>query len=113
MPDVGYFPAGESILRRVHEERAVGLLYGQRALLMQATHPVAFTGLVGETGGLDAPFKRLARTAQIMGAVYFGSCGGGGRGAARGRELPAPGGGATDRAPRPHPAGAPRARGRP
>src|SRR3954464_4156088 len=71
--DRGYFPSGESVLRLVHEERAVGLLYGQRALLMQATHPVAFTGLIGETSGLDAPFKRLARTAQIMEAVYFGS----------------------------------------
>jgi uncharacterized protein (DUF2236 family) len=70
--DRSYFPAGESILRRVHRERAVGLLYGQRALLMQATHPVAFTGLVGSTTGLDAPFKRLVRTAKTMEAVYFG-----------------------------------------
>jgi uncharacterized protein (DUF2236 family) len=69
----GYFPAGESVLRHVHEQRAVGLLYGQRALLMQATHPVAFTGLIGQTSGLDAPFKRLARTAQAMEAVFFGS----------------------------------------
>jgi uncharacterized protein (DUF2236 family) len=71
--DRGYFPAGESVLRHVHEQRAVGLLYGQRALLMQATHPVAFTGLVGRTTGLDAPFKRLARTAQAMETVFFGS----------------------------------------
>src|SRR3954463_14629078 len=69
----GYFPAGESVLRRVHGERAVGLLYGQRALLMQATHPVAFPGFVGTTSGLHAPFERLARTAQIMETVYFGS----------------------------------------
>src|SRR3954454_3381560 len=55
----GYFPAGESMLRRVHGERAVGLLYGQRALLMQATDPLAFTGLIGSTGGLHAPFERL------------------------------------------------------
>lgn len=68
-----YFPAGESILRRVHRERAVGLLYGQRALLLQATHPVAFTGLVGSTTGLDAPFRRLVRTAKTMESVYFGS----------------------------------------
>src|SRR5690349_24543377 len=62
----GYFPAGESVLRHVHEQRAVGLLYGQRALLMQATDAVAFTGLLGHTTGLSAPFKRLARTAQAM-----------------------------------------------
>src|SRR3954451_7338988 len=69
--EAGYFPAGESVLRRVHGERAVGLLYGQRALLMQATHPVAFTGLVGSTSGLHAPFERLVRTAKIMETVYF------------------------------------------
>src|SRR6476469_8627015 len=69
----GYFPPGESVLRQVHGERAVGLLYGQRALLMQATDPLAFTGLIGNTGGLHAPFERLARTAQLMEKVYFGT----------------------------------------
>src|SRR4051795_6796361 len=68
----GYFPAGESMLRRVHGERAVGLLYGQRSLMMQATDPLAFTGMMGSTGGLHAPFERLARTAQLMEKVYFG-----------------------------------------
>src|SRR5436853_7769807 len=68
----GYFPAGESMLRRVHGERAVGLLYGQRALLMQATDPLAFTGVLGSTGGLDSPFERLAPTARLMEQVYFG-----------------------------------------
>jgi uncharacterized protein (DUF2236 family) len=71
--DAGYFPPGESVLRRVHEERAVGLLYGQRSLLLQATHPVAFTGLLSSTRGTPAPFQRLARTAKIMETVYFGS----------------------------------------
>jgi len=71
--DNGYFPPGESVLRRVHEERAVGLLYGQRALLLQATHPVAFTGLLASTTGTDAPFQRLARTAKVMETVFFGT----------------------------------------
>jgi uncharacterized protein (DUF2236 family) len=71
--DVGYFPRGESVLRRVHEERAVGLLYGQRSLLLQATHPVAFTGLLASTDGTPAPFQRLVRTAKMMEAVYFGT----------------------------------------
>jgi uncharacterized protein (DUF2236 family) len=71
--DVGYFPPGESVLRRVHEERAVGLLYGQRSLLLQATHPVAFTGLLASTDGTPAPFQRLARTAKIMESIYFGT----------------------------------------
>jgi uncharacterized protein (DUF2236 family) len=113
MRDDGYFPPGESILRRVHEERAVGLLYGQRALLMQATHPVAFTGLVGATAGLEAPFKRLARTAQTMEAVYFGSREEADRVTSRVRRMHAHVRGATDRAAGPHPAGSEYAADRP
>ena len=51
----------------------VGFTYGQRALLIQATHPLAFAGLMANTRGLEAPFKRLAHTAEIMERVYFGS----------------------------------------
>ena len=41
MPDRGYFPAGESVLRRVHGERAVGLFHGgmsarEKELALQA-----------------------------------------------------------------------------
>jgi uncharacterized protein (DUF2236 family) len=71
--DDGYFPRGESVLRRVHGTKAVGVLYGQRALLMQATHPLAFAGLVANTQGLDAPFRRLVRTAKTMEQVFFGT----------------------------------------
>jgi uncharacterized protein (DUF2236 family) len=113
MQDRGYFPAGESVLRRVHEERAVGLLYGQRALLMQATHPVAFTGLLGSTKGVDAPFKRLARTAQIMETVFFGSCAEADRVTGRVRRMHAHVRGVTDRPAGPHPAGSPYAADRP
>jgi hypothetical protein len=42
--DDGYFPRESSILRRVHEERAVGLLYGQRALGIGAIAPLNFIG---------------------------------------------------------------------
>lgn len=73
MAEPGYFPRGESVLRRVHEERIVGLLYGQRALLMQAMDPVAFDGLLAGTTGRDAPFGRLVRTAKVMERVYFGT----------------------------------------
>jgi uncharacterized protein (DUF2236 family) len=73
MTGEGYFPRGRSVLRQVHEERVVGLLYGQRALLLQAMEPVAFAGLLGETTGLDAPFRRLVRTATTMETVYFGT----------------------------------------
>jgi uncharacterized protein (DUF2236 family) len=71
--DTHYFPSGRSVLRRVHGARIVGTTYGQRALLMQATHPLAFTGLMANTTGLEAPFKRLAHTAEAMERVYFGT----------------------------------------
>lgn len=73
MEPEGYFPRGRSMLRRVHGERAVGRLYGQRSLLLQATHPLAFAGLNANTRGYDAPFRRLAHTAQTMEVVFFGS----------------------------------------
>jgi uncharacterized protein (DUF2236 family) len=69
----GYFPRESSVLRRVHRERVVGTLYGQRALLMQATHPLAFAGLTANTDGLAAPFRRLVHTAKTMEAIFFGT----------------------------------------
>lgn len=69
----GYFPRGRSVLRRVHGARIVGTSYGQRALLVQATHPVAFAGLMANTDGTPAPFQRLAHTAKTMEKVFFGS----------------------------------------
>jgi uncharacterized protein (DUF2236 family) len=40
---------------------------------MQATHPLAFAGLIANTDGLDAPFRRLASTAKAMETVFFGT----------------------------------------
>jgi uncharacterized protein (DUF2236 family) len=60
-----------SMIRRVHREKVV-FLYGRRALLMQAAHPLAFAGLIAHTGALDAPYERLARTARVIDAVIFG-----------------------------------------
>jgi uncharacterized protein (DUF2236 family) len=62
-----------SMLRRVHRELAVAFS-GPRALLMQATHPVAFEGFFAHTGAFDAPYERLRRTAQVMDTIAFGSC---------------------------------------
>jgi uncharacterized protein (DUF2236 family) len=66
----GYF-SDDSMLRRVHRERALALA-GPRALLMQAAHPLAVAGLLAHTTALDDPYGRLARTAQVMGTVGFG-----------------------------------------
>src|SRR3954451_22487112 len=60
-----------SMVRRVHREWAVAFS-GPRALLMQATHPVAFAGFFAHTGALDEPYERLSRTAQVMDTITFG-----------------------------------------
>ena len=60
------------MLRLVHRERALAL-YGPRALLMQAAHPLAVEGLLAHSAGLDDPYHRLARTAEIMDTITFGS----------------------------------------
>jgi uncharacterized protein (DUF2236 family) len=71
--DAGYFPAGRSVLRRVHSERAVGLNYGQRALMIGAAHPVNFIGTQANTRSGARPFMRLARTARIFETIFFGT----------------------------------------
>jgi uncharacterized protein (DUF2236 family) len=68
-----YFPAGRSMARRVHGDRAVGLLYGQRALLIGALEPLTYSGTMLSTRSGDRPFERLARTAKIQETVFLGS----------------------------------------
>jgi uncharacterized protein (DUF2236 family) len=67
----GYFDRS-SMVRMVHREQILAL-YGARALLMQATHPVAFAGLLAHTGSIDDPYRRLNRTASVMNTITFGS----------------------------------------
>ena len=62
-----YFPPGRSLARRVHGDRAVGLLYGQRALLIGALEPLTYTGTMLTTKAGDFPFARLAHTAKVPG----------------------------------------------
>jgi uncharacterized protein (DUF2236 family) len=51
----------------------VGLLYGQRALLIGALEPLTYTGTMLSTSAGDHPFTRLARTAKIQETVFLGS----------------------------------------
>ncbi len=67
----GYFDDG-SMLRRIHRERALALS-GPRALLMQAAHPLAVSGLLAHSSALDEPYERLARTAETLSTIGFGS----------------------------------------
>jgi len=60
-----------SMLRRVHRERAIALS-GPRALLMQAAHPLAVSGLLAHSTAMDEPYDRLARTAEVMSTIGFG-----------------------------------------
>ena len=67
----GYF-TDDSMLRRVHREYALALS-GPRALLMQAAHPLAVSGLLAHTSALEDPYDRLARTAEVMSTIGWGS----------------------------------------
>ncbi len=59
--------------RRVHGERSVGLLYGQRALLIGALEPLTYTGTMLSTKSADRPFERLVRTAKAQETIFLGS----------------------------------------
>ncbi|HET8815144.1 MAG TPA: oxygenase MpaB family protein [Solirubrobacterales bacterium] len=73
MSDEYYFPPRHSLARRVHGERSVGLLYGQRALLIGALEPLTYTGTMLSTSAGERPFTRLARTAKIQETVFLGT----------------------------------------
>jgi uncharacterized protein (DUF2236 family) len=70
-PPNGYF-TDRSMIRRIHREHVVGL-GGPRALLMQAAHPVAFSGFFASTTQLHDPYPRLERTAAVINTIIFGA----------------------------------------
>lgn len=67
----GYF-TDESMLRRINRERVLAIS-GPRALLMQAAHPLAVSGLLAHTDSLDEPYERLERVAELLTAIGFGT----------------------------------------
>lgn len=73
MTDEGYFPPGESVLRRVMLERAVNLLYGQRVLIIGALQPLTFIGTAQSSKACEMFYKRLTHTAEMFDAVFFGT----------------------------------------
>jgi uncharacterized protein (DUF2236 family) len=73
MADAGYFPRGKSMLRRVQEERVVGLLFGQRALCIGALAPLNFVGTSEHSQGKLAPFRRLAHTVIQFETIFVGT----------------------------------------
>jgi uncharacterized protein (DUF2236 family) len=71
--DDGYFPRGHSTLRMVHEEKAVGLMYGQRALCIGATKPLNYVGTSEHTRDKNRPFRRITHTAGMLETVFLGT----------------------------------------
>jgi uncharacterized protein (DUF2236 family) len=69
----GYFPRSTSVLRRVLEERAVGLLYGQRALGIGAINPLNAVGTMNHMWARTTPFQRFAHTGKMFETIFFGS----------------------------------------
>jgi uncharacterized protein (DUF2236 family) len=61
------------MLRRVHDEHIVGLLYGQRALCIGALAPLNYVGTSLHSYARLTPFKRLAHTGKAFEKIYFGS----------------------------------------
>lgn len=67
----GYFPRGRSMLRHVHEQRAVGLLFGRRALLIGAANPLNFVGSTSTPRAQREPWNRLKDTGIDFETVFF------------------------------------------
>ena len=59
------------MLRHVQSHRAVGQTYGQRALIIGATHPVPYVGTSDSTLAKERPFERLAHTALAFETIFF------------------------------------------
>jgi uncharacterized protein (DUF2236 family) len=61
------------MLRRVHEERMVGLFYGQRALCIGAVMPLNYVGTSEHSYAKLTPFRRLVHTGNAFETIYFGT----------------------------------------
>ncbi|QLY31996.1 oxygenase MpaB family protein [Nocardia huaxiensis] len=68
----GYF-SDDSMIRRVMSKRAVGLTYGQRALVIGAVHPLLYVGTAENSEHRATPYTRLALTGKLFEAVSLGS----------------------------------------
>jgi uncharacterized protein (DUF2236 family) len=68
----GYFES-DSMAVQVMSNRAVGLSYGQRALVIGAVHPRLYVGTVQHTEHRETPYNRLMLTARLFEAVFLGT----------------------------------------
>lgn len=69
-------PAGlfgpDSVTWRIHADPLL-IVGGIRALLLQALHPLALAGVVEHSGFRAEPWGRLARTAEFVGTLTYGT----------------------------------------
>ncbi|KAA1416834.1 DUF2236 domain-containing protein [Nocardioides humilatus] len=68
----GYF-SDKSMVARAVSQRAVGLTWGQRALVIGGLHPRLFVGTAQHTSHRESPYTRLGLTARLMEAVFLGT----------------------------------------
>jgi uncharacterized protein (DUF2236 family) len=68
----GYF-AADSMAVQVMSNRAVGLTYGQRALVIGAAHPQLAVGTIESTAHRETPYNRLMLTARLFETVFLGN----------------------------------------
>ena len=69
--DFGLF-GPDSITWRVHADPSMAVA-GVRALLQQALHPIAMAGVAGHSNFREDAWGRLARTAEYVGIVTYGT----------------------------------------
>lgn len=69
--DPGYFGPG-SLTWRIHADPGAAVA-GIRAIFMQSLHPQAMAGVARYSDYREDPWRRLARTAQYIGAISFGT----------------------------------------
>lgn len=70
-PDPGLY-GPDSITWRVHADPSMALA-GLRALLLQAVHPLAMSGVAQHSDFREDPWGRLFRTAEYVGVTTFGT----------------------------------------
>jgi uncharacterized protein (DUF2236 family) len=71
VPDPGLF-GPDSVTWRVHADPSMALA-GLRALLLQAVHPLAMSGVAQHSDFRQDPWGRLFRTADYVGVTTFGT----------------------------------------
>ena len=70
-PDPGLY-GPDSVTWRVHADPSMALA-GLRALLLQAVHPLAMTGVAQHSDFREDPWGRLFRTAEYVGITTYGT----------------------------------------